>query len=80
MVDSLVQQLFRLTHADEVEVAISRNLREKSLKGLKKEIELLEEVEDAVAALESLPILSDRYTLSYIELLISTERLLPSII
>ena len=31
----------------------------KSLKGLKKEIELSEEVEDTVATLESLPVLPD---------------------
>ena len=64
VVDSLAQQLFRLTHADELEVAISRNLRDKSLKGLKKEVELSKEVEDAVATLKSLLVLLDTYTLS----------------
>ena len=80
VVDSLAQQLFRLTHADELEVAMSRNLISKSLKGLKKEIELSEEVEDTMTALEYLLIVPDRYTLSYIELPISIERLLPSVI
>ena len=36
VVDSLVQQLFRLTHVDELEVVVSRNVGAKSLKGLKK--------------------------------------------
>ena len=80
VVDSLAQQLFRLTHVDELEVVISRNLGTKSLKGLKKKVELSEEVEDAVAVLEYLSMLPDRYTLSYIELPISTKRLLPSVI
>ena len=65
---------------DELEVAISRHLGAKLIKWLNKEIELSEEVEEVVAALESLPVLSNRYTLSYIALPISKEILLPSII
>ena len=77
VVDSLVQQMFKLIGTDELEIAISRHLKAKSIKLLKKEVELSEEVEEAVAALEFFPVLSERYTLSYIELPISTERLVP---
>ena len=77
VVDSLAQQIFELTGEYEYELTISRHVGARFIKGLKKEVELSEEVGKVVAALESLSLLSERYTLSYIELPILNERLLP---
>ena len=73
-------KFFKLTGKDELEVSNSRHLGAKLIKWLNKEIEFSKEVEEVVAALESLQVLSDRYTLSCVELPIPNKRLLPSVI
>ena len=74
-----MQQLFRLTHADELEVTSVETLGKNHSKGSRKKLNYLKKMEDTMVALESLSILPDRYALFYIKLPISTESLLPSV-
>ncbi|XP_031247204.1 uncharacterized protein LOC116104910 [Pistacia vera] len=75
-VDSIVQEIFELNNADELEVALLKHVESKE----KGEIELSEELKETVATLRSLKPIPERYGVSFIKLPDSHKKLLPSVL
>ncbi|XP_031253049.1 uncharacterized protein LOC116110979 [Pistacia vera] len=75
-IDSIVQEIFELNNADELEVTLLKHVESEE----KGEIELSEELKEIVAALHSLKSSLERYGVSFIKLPDSHQKLLPSVL
>ncbi|XP_031275454.1 uncharacterized protein LOC116133925 [Pistacia vera] len=75
-IDSIVQEIFELNNADELEVALLKHVESEE----KGKIELSEELKETVAALRSLKPSPERYGVSFIKLSDSHQKLLPSVL
>ena len=79
-IDALAQQLFEITGKDGLEVTLSKHLEKEASIRLKREVHVVAKVEEALEELECTPILSGKFGVSYLELPLSNEKLLPSVV
>ena len=70
-IDALAQQLFELTGKDGLEVVLSKYLKKEPSIRLKREVQVVAKVEEALEELECTPILSGKFVVSYLELPLS---------
>ena len=80
-INTLVQDFFELSDNDNFEIAISKNLTKDDSKEHENLIKLDDEVEEAMAILDGAVTLhTNGYNVSYLELPLLNEKLLPSIV
>ncbi|KAK9911904.1 hypothetical protein M0R45_035784 [Rubus argutus] len=83
ILDDLAQRFFEVMNEDALETTITQSLEFESIRNpeRKRDVDILnEDIEETVAALESLPQRPGKYNNSFIPLPLSTEKLLPSVI
>ena len=79
-INTLVQDFFELSSNDNFEIAISKNLMKDDSKEKINLIKLDDEVEEAMGILDGVaPLRTNEYNISYFELPLSNEKLLPSV-
>ncbi|KAH9717584.1 hypothetical protein KPL71_021883 [Citrus sinensis] len=80
-INTLVQDFFELSGNDSFEIAISKNLTKDDSKKHANLIKLDDEVEEAMAILDgAVTLCTNGYNVSYLELPLLNEKLLPSIV
>ncbi|KAH9697834.1 hypothetical protein KPL71_023778 [Citrus sinensis] len=80
-INTLVQDFFELSGNDSFEIAISKNLTKDDSKEQENLIKLDDEVEEAMAILDgAVTLRTNGYNVSYLELPLLNEKLLPSIV
>ncbi|XP_062008347.1 uncharacterized protein LOC133725208 [Rosa rugosa] len=79
ILDDLAQKFFEVISEDALETTISQSLQFETSKNSKRNIELREDIEETVAALESLPRFGGNSN-DFTSLPLSTEKLLPSVV
>ncbi|KAL5540823.1 hypothetical protein UlMin_043793 [Ulmus minor] len=79
VVDTLVQEMCALGKNDALELLLTKNLEAEDLKEYKGDIHIIESIKELMAEFETLPAVAPRYDLFYIDLPLSNNKLLPSI-
>ena len=80
VVDTLVQEICDLGKNDALELLLTNNLEAEDLKEYKGGIHMIENIKELIAEFETLPPIAPRCDLFYIDLPLSNNKLLPSII
>ncbi|KAL5575536.1 hypothetical protein UlMin_017235 [Ulmus minor] len=79
VVDTLVQEMCAFEKDDALEILLTKNLEAEDLKEYKGNIHMIESIKELMAEFETLPPIAPRYDLFYIDLPLSNNKLLPSI-
>ena len=74
-----MQEICALGKNDALELLLTKNLEAEDLKEYKGDIHIIESIKELIAEFENLPPIAPRYDLFYIDLPLSNNKLLPSI-